>query len=108
MSSTSAQSHKHLQSTRLKQKSIYWSVEVLNDDETPFAFVIALLMTLFAFSEQTAQVITYRIHTSGSARIGKFTKTEALEKRAKLIQLARSAGHPLRATVVKEGNHAES
>ncbi len=79
-----------------------WAIVLLNDDVTPYAFVVALVMLTFNFSEQSAEVITHRVHTTGSAKIGSFSKQEAFQKRTIIIQSARNGGYPLQAKIVKD------
>lgn len=80
--------------TRLKEPKKF-KVVVLNDDYTPMDFVIAMLITIFKHSEQTAITLTMKIHKEGSAVAGVYTYEIAEQRSIDATNLAREHGHPL-------------
>ena len=86
--------------TREKRPSLF-RVVLLNDDYTPFDFVISLLMSVFGKTSNEAQYVTMQVHLTGSGVAGVFTRDVARTLAAKAVSLARSQGHPLKLDVQK-------
>jgi ATP-dependent Clp protease adaptor protein ClpS len=72
-----------------------WTCLFLNDDFTPMAFVIEVLMQIFNQQKTAAEAITLRIHTKGKATVGVFPKDIAHLKAYQTISLAAGQGYPL-------------
>ncbi|MCS7317279.1 MAG: ATP-dependent Clp protease adaptor ClpS [Candidatus Dojkabacteria bacterium] len=73
-----------------------YKVILINDDYTPFEFVVSLLMNIFDHNSQEAYNITMKVHTEGSAIAGIYTYDIALQKQTDSIYLAQSFGFPLK------------
>lgn len=86
--------------TRQKRPSLY-RVVLLNDDYTPFDFVISLLMSVFGKTSNEAQYVTMQVHLTGSGVAGVYTRDVAQTLAAKAVAMARSQGHPLKLDVQK-------
>ena len=78
-----------------------WRVVMLNDDYTPFDFVIDVLTTLYAKSYEEAEAIAMNIHEKGRGVAGIYTKEIALQKSHDTIRVAKANNHPLK-TVAEE------
>lgn len=70
-------------------------VVLLDDDVTPMAFVVALLMKVFKHSEEVATELTNQIHNEGRAIAGIFSFEIAEQKGMEATNLARHHGFPL-------------
>ncbi|NBO27841.1 MAG: ATP-dependent Clp protease adaptor ClpS [Synechococcaceae bacterium WB8_1B_057] len=79
-----------------------YKVVILNDDQTPMEFVIALLMQIFFHSESAAHEITLKIHNEGSAVAGIYSFEIAEQKSIDSISLARANGFPLQTKIESE------
>lgn len=79
-----------------------YKVILLNDDFTPFDFVIDLLMSLFRKGEGKATQITMQVHREGQGVAGVYSKEIAETKKQQAVQRARSEGHPLELTIEKD------
>lgn len=79
-----------------------WKVLFLNDDYTPMEFVVALLVTIFRHSEESAEQITMEIHNTGSAVVGMYTHEIAEQKSIDAISVCRQHGHPLQITIEED------
>lgn len=85
-------------STEEKLKSYkpkMYDVIFLNDDYTPFDFVVSLLMNVFGHNEEKAQEITMKVHIEGSGVAGTYTYDIATQKQNDSLYLARSFNFPL-------------
>lgn len=78
-----------------------WNVVMLNDDYTPFDFVINVLTELFNKDFDTAEAIAMNIHDAGRGIAGTYTKEIALQKSSDVNRIAKHNGHPLK-TVAEE------
>ena len=87
--------------SKLKEPGKF-KVVVLNDDFTPMEFVIAMFMTVFNHSEDSAADLTIKIHHEGSAVAGIYTYEIAEQKGIDATTLARENGHPLQIKVEAE------
>lgn len=86
-------------STSLREKVHYprrYVVYIINDDFTPFEFVVRLLMSLFDKSEKDSWAIAYQTHNEGKGVVGIYSKDIAMSKIRKATDLARGEGYPLR------------
>lgn len=77
-------------------------VLLINDDYTPMDFVVDVLVEIFGKSEAEAKVLTLKVHVEGSAVAGMYPFEIAETKVEEVHDLARAAGHPLKA-VLDEG-----
>lgn len=73
-----------------------------NDDYTPMDFVVSLLIELFKHSEETARIITMKIHEEGSSVVGVYSFEIAEQKMLEAVSLSRDNGFPLRVRVEEE------
>ena len=78
----------------LKRPSLY-RVVMLNDDFTPMDFVVEVLMSFFALSEEKATQVMLTVHTEGKAVCGVYTRDIAETKAAQVNQYAAECQHPL-------------
>ena len=92
----------------LKQKDIKklkkpnkFQVILLNDDYTPFEFVIQLLIEVFNKSGDEAKQITSEVHQLGQGVVGYYNAEIAEQKASEATLLSRTAGHPLVVKVAK-------
>jgi ATP-dependent Clp protease adaptor protein ClpS len=72
-----------------------YKVIVCNDDVTPVDFVVAMLISVFKHSQDTALEITLKIHHTGSGVAGLYSYEIAEQKTIDATNLARSHGWPL-------------
>ena len=77
-----------------KEPSKY-KVIVFNDDQTSVEFVIAMLITVFNYSQEDALKLTLEIHNAGSAVVGVYSHEIAEQKVVEASDMARSHGYPL-------------
>lgn len=78
----------------LKRPSLY-KVVMLNDDFTPMDFVVEVLMSFFALTEERATQVMLTVHTEGKAVCGVYTRDIAETKVAQVNQYASECQHPL-------------
>ena len=79
-----------------------YKVIILNDDLSPFEFVIWVLMKVFKKDIRTAEKISLDTHEKGSALVGVYLKEIAEAKVDKAMDLANQNGFPLTFTTEKE------
>lgn len=79
-----------------------WKVILLNDDLTPFDFVISLLMEIFKHNVDTAKNITRQVHENGSGIAGVYSFEIAEIKAVESTTLARKNGFPLQIKLEEE------
>lgn len=77
-------------------------VVVFNDDFTPYEFVVEVLQRVFRMDTQAAIATMMAIHRRGAAPCGTYPRDVAETKAAEVAELAKAAGHPLKAGVEKE------
>lgn len=82
----------------LERPSMY-NVLLLNDNFTPFDFVMAVLIKVFKKTPEEAEDITLNVHKNGKGICGTYTKEIADQKQKKVMELAKSKQHPLRCVV---------
>ena len=78
-----------------------YDVIFLNDDYTPFEFVISLLVEVFNKSGDEAKRVTAEVHELGQGVVGYYNAEVAEQKSSEATLLSRTAGHPLVVKVVK-------
>jgi ATP-dependent Clp protease adaptor protein ClpS len=76
-----------------------YKVVIKNDDSTPMDFVIALLMSIFKHSQDSATAITLKIHNDGAGIAGIYSYEIAEQKGIEGTLLARQHGWPLQINV---------
>jgi len=72
------------QATQTRRQPPY-NVVILNDEEHTFEYVIDLLVKLFRHSLPTAEVLTWRIHSSGRAIVYTTHREKAELKRDQIL-----------------------
>lgn len=86
-----------------RPKTPFWDVYFLNDDGTPFDFVIDVLQIVFAYSQGNAEVLVMTIHRDGEGKVGTFFKEAAEVHQGKVHTLAAQQGFPLRCVLRPAG-----
>lgn len=82
--------------TKQKLKEIkMWKVTLFNDDFTPVDFVIQILLQVFNKSADEAIALTMKVHETGSAIVGTYSKEVAITKVDQTKRIAESNEHPL-------------
>jgi ATP-dependent Clp protease adaptor protein ClpS len=79
-----------------------YRVIIHNDDVTTFAFVIAILVTVFNLSFARAEHVAYEAHTRGQAYVATLPLEEAKSRVFKAQYAARQQGFPLTFTIEPE------
>ena len=77
-------------------------VILLNDDYTPRAFVVAVLMAVFGVNEGQAYKVMMTAHRRGACVVAVYTRDVAETKAAEATEAGRSAGYPLLFTTEPE------
>ena len=72
-----------------------YKVILLNDDHTPMAFVIELLVGIFHKSAAEAENITMEVHSNGKGIAGIYYYEVAEQKVFEAVNVSRNAGYPL-------------
>lgn len=86
---------KALEQQFLLQMPKKYKVILLNDDYTPMAFVVELVMCFFHLNEENATQIMLQVHLQGRGVCGVFTRDIAETKVAMVTEYARLHQHPL-------------
>lgn len=73
-----------------------FKVVLLNDDYTPMEFVVLVLQTFFAKSQEHATQIMLKVHMDGFGVCGIYPSDVAGTKVEQVITFARRHQHPLR------------
>lgn len=77
-----------------REPSMYL-VHILNDDYTPYEFVIAVLSGVFRHSIGESEAIAFKAHTQGQAVVGRYT-LEVAETRVEIAtRMAHADSFPL-------------
>ena len=84
------------------KKPELYKVLLLNDDYTTMDFVIEILESVFHKTPAEAYRIMMAVHTQGKGLCGVYPFEVAETKVATVVDLARSNGFPLRATLEPE------
>ena len=72
-----------------------YQVILFNDDKTPMAFVVELLIAVFTHNAQKAEEITATVHSEGKGVAGVYYYEIAEQKVSECVLLSRTAGFPL-------------
>jgi ATP-dependent Clp protease adaptor protein ClpS len=72
-----------------------WNVIIINDEVTPFDFVISILVEVFRHTEEDANVVTLQVHEVGAAVAGSYDFEIAEVKAVEATKIARENGFPL-------------
>lgn len=86
---------------RIKEPKQYL-VYVLNDDFTPFDFVVYLMIQIFGKSEDEAWDIADHTHHEGKGFVGRYSYDMAKTKTSKATAVSRDNGYPLSFTMIPE------
>lgn len=73
----------------------YYNVIFLNDNVTTMDFVIAILVSVFAYGDEDALLVTQKIHEQGSAVVATYPYEIAEQKALETTLLARNNNFPL-------------
>jgi len=73
-----------------------------NDDYTPRAFVVEILLTVFNKSLEEATRLMWHVHKNGIGVCGMYPFEVAETKIARVTELARENGFPLKLTLEEE------
>ena len=84
------------------KKPELFKVLLLNDDYTTMEFVVEILENVFNKSPAEAYRIMMAVHTQGQGLCGVYPFDVAETKVVTVVELARSNGFPLRATMEPE------
>ena len=84
------------------KKPELFKVLLLNDDYTTMDFVVEILESVFNKPPAEAYRIMMAVHTQGQGLCGVYPYEVAETKVATVVELARSNGFPLRATMEPE------
>ena len=77
------------------QPPSYYNVIFLNDNVTTMDFVIAILVSVFNYSDVDAMDVTQKIHEQGSAVVATYPYEIAEQKALETTLLARNNNYPL-------------
>jgi ATP-dependent Clp protease adaptor protein ClpS len=77
-------------------RSAMAKVLLLNDDETTMEFVVQVLEDIFGKTRYQALKLMLEIHRDGSGECGVYTLEQASDIVARVAELARGNGYPLR------------
>lgn len=86
----------------ITKKPTLWRVIMHNDDFTTQEFVVHVLIQFFRKDATEANHLMLKVHLSGKAIVGVYTKDVAETKRDQVTDYAREHGHPLMLTVEPE------
>ena len=89
------------QVTKVEKPKLY-KVILINDDFTPYDFVVTVIKTVFKVSEEKAWQIMMTCHQKGSCVIAVYTLDVAETKVHKAMDMAKAQGHPLSLTTEPE------
>ena len=91
-----------------RQKTEYVTVEpdrcrgvFVNDDTTPMAFVVAVLVEYFDHEPLSAEKVMLEVHEKGAGTAGIYVEDVAISKANLTMCLARENGFPLKIQVEK-------
>jgi ATP-dependent Clp protease adaptor protein ClpS len=87
-----------LERTKL-QRPAQWRVLMHNDDFTTQEFVVHVLTTFFRKDPTEATALMLKIHMTGKAIVGVYSRDIAETKVEQVTEYARSEGHPLLLTL---------
>jgi ATP-dependent Clp protease adaptor protein ClpS len=87
-----------LERTKTK-KPVMYRVIMHNDDYTTQEFVVQVLIQFFRKDPTEAHHLMLKVHMTGKAIVGVYTKDIAETKVEKVMDYAREHGHPLQVTM---------
>lgn len=87
--------------SRVKRPRKY-VVMLHNDDYTTMEFVIFILKSVFGKSQEEAMGVMLKVHNDGQGVCGVYTFEIAETKMKKVVQEAKTNGHPLLCTIEPE------
>jgi len=79
-----------------------WKVIIHNDDYTTMEFVVLVLKQVFRHTSASATRIMLHVHQSGIGVAGVYTKEIAEMRIDQVLDMSRSAGHPLQCSMEPE------
>ena len=80
---------------QLSQRALdRWQVVMLNDDYTPFPWVIDVLITIFERTPTDAEKVTMSVHREGKGIAGVYPRKKAIQLAARCVAKARREGYP--------------
>jgi ATP-dependent Clp protease adaptor protein ClpS len=79
-----------------------YDVLLLNDNDTPMEFVVIVLERFFGIPYGVAVAHMYRIHNTGKAICGTYSREEAENKVADVLAFAAEHKHPLQCILRQE------
>ncbi|MEE2742765.1 MAG: ATP-dependent Clp protease adapter ClpS [Bdellovibrionota bacterium] len=89
--------------TKVKpKKPKLFKVLLHNDDYTTMEFVVFILQNCFSKTLDEAQDIMLKVHHEGIGICGVYTFEIAETKTARVLQMAKEGGHPLKCTFEPE------
>jgi len=89
--------------TKVKpKKPKLFKVLLHNDDYTTMEFVVFILQNCFSKTLDEAQDIMLKVHNEGIGICGVYTFEIAETKTARVLQMAKEGGHPLKCTFEPE------
>lgn len=77
-----------------------WMVVLLNDDYTPFDWVIDVLIRIFERTPSDALAVTKSVHQQGRGVAGLYPRAKALRLTAECMNRARRDGYPFTCVAV--------
>lgn len=91
---------KEKQKTNLKSKKpVKYQVVFHNDDVTPMDYVVAILVKVFAHTEESSTAIMLKVHNEGRAVAGIYMREIALTKQKEVEHYNKSFQQNLKITV---------
>jgi ATP-dependent Clp protease adaptor protein ClpS len=79
------------------QPPSHYTVVIMNDDYTPMAFVVQIIINVFRLPLEDATLLMVKVHREGRANIGSFTLEVAEHKVMLIVEAARKQEFPLMA-----------
>ena len=76
-------------------------VSLVNDDVTPFEFVIDLLVETFSLDPELAEKMTIKVHNEGNAIVAFYDQKTSLAKIEEAHNRARNFGYPTTFKMIK-------
>lgn len=83
------------ETSQTPKKPRKYAVIFINDDYTPFDFVISLLMEVFRKTMHEAEVVAKAVHETGKGVAGVYTHEIAETKLAQANRIIKTTEHPL-------------
>ena len=90
-----------VEKTRIKEPRL-WKVLFLNDDVTPFTYVIKVMMETFDKGREEAEILTCKIHNEGIGVVGIYPKSIAEAKKMQADAKSKTYDYPLTIKLERE------